>query len=50
MAHDDCQRHLQGGRLPAFLMLLFGAIGVLCGSLSSLVVSAYSLYACTVIL
>jgi hypothetical protein len=38
------------GRHPAATALLFATIGFLCGFLLSLAVSAYSLYACTVLL
>jgi hypothetical protein len=38
------------GRHPAATTLVFGAIGFLCGFLLSLLVSAYSLYACIQIL
>jgi hypothetical protein len=37
------------GRHPAATTLLFGTIGFLCGFLLSLALSAYSLYACTVV-
>jgi hypothetical protein len=38
------------GRHPAATTLLFAAIGFLCGFLLSLVLSAYSLYACIEVL
>jgi hypothetical protein len=38
------------GRHPAGTTLLFGAIGFLCGFVLSLILSAYSLYACTQLL
>jgi hypothetical protein len=37
-------------RHPAVTTLLFATFGFLCGFLLSLALSAYSLYACTVIL
>jgi hypothetical protein len=39
-----------GGRHPAATTLLFGAIGFLCGFILSLLVSAYSLYSCILII
>jgi hypothetical protein len=38
------------GRHPAATTLLFGAIGFLCGFMLSLLLSAYSLYACVQIM
>ena len=38
------------GRHPAAITLFFGTIGFLCGFLLSLLVSAYSLYACVQVL
>jgi hypothetical protein len=39
-----------GGRHPAVTTLLFGTLGFLCGFMLSLLVSAYSLYSCILII
>ena len=39
-----------GGRHPAATTLLFGTLGFLCGFILSLLVSAYSLYSCILII